>query len=508
MTIVKTAESAEIDSPAVVRTRQAFMVPPGFIERFLRHAANSPDAIAVENADTGELVTFEAVRDRAERLRAALEAQGVGRGDPVLLMLASPVELITTFLAVTSLEAMAIPVSPDLTEFELRPIVADAHPVGVIASMLSAPLRASLAGCEPLRFLFTGDESALPDRRSELVPPSLACVVSCHFTYRGLGYPLGALHTYADYAWVLEAAMRSFPGAGGAAHLAALPLYAIYGIVAGMLFPLCSGSRIVTSSRDVCDLLWRRQIRFTCLVPLLLRSVVAKAREQRLRGAFHPELEILSGGSFLSPEAAAEAEDVLGVMPYQGYGLTEALPVTTNSASYRRPNSLGLPLCAQTAVEIVDEHGQPLPPGEIGEVAITGPTVMAGYLGRPTETAVFLRRGRFLTGDLGALDAEGYLYFHGRRLPFTKVASQMVDLVQVERVLALHPAVDRASVHVRHDPRIGERLSASVTLREGATASTVDLVAWCRRHLSGHKVPRAIRFSNEPASRGLPHDQG
>jgi long-chain acyl-CoA synthetase len=541
MAIVKTAESAGTDWPAAVgrrpvvsagteppRTRAAPAAPPGFIERFLRHAATTPDAIAVENADTGELVTFQALRARAERLRAALEAQGVGRSDPILLVQAAPADLLTSFLAVTSLEAMAIPVSPDLTEFELRPIVADAHPVGVIASTLSAPLFAGLAGCETLRFLFTSDDSArrnplpptaaggqsegtpcsaLPDCRSELVSPSLASIVSCHFTYRGLGYPLGALHTYADYAWLLQAANDCFPGAGGAAaaHLAALPLYAIYGIVSGMLFPLCNGSRIVTSSGDVCDLLWRRQIRFACLVPLLLRSVIGKAREQRLRGAFNPDLEILSGGSLLSRDAANDAAEMLGVMPYQGYGLTEALPVTSNRMSHCRPDSLGVPLLAQTTIEILDHHGQSLPPGEVGEVAIIGPTVMAGYLGRPAETALFLRGGRLLTGDLGALDAEGYLYFHGRCRQFTKIASQMVDLVQVERVLALHPAVERASVHVRHDPRIGERLSASVTLREGATVSKFDLMALCRRHLSGHKVPRTIHFSNgsEPALAGV-----
>jgi acyl-CoA synthetase (AMP-forming)/AMP-acid ligase II len=113
---------------------------------------------------------------------------------------------------------------------------------------------------------------------------------------------------------------------------------------------------------------------------------------------------------------------------------------------------------------------------------------------RPRETARFLRGDRFHTGDLGALDDAGFLRFEGRALAFTKCASQMVDLVEIENVLRRHPRVADARVSVQIDRRIGERLSAAVVVKRGASIEPREISAFVRAHLSPHKVPREVTF--------------
>jgi long-chain acyl-CoA synthetase len=310
----------------------------------------------------------------------------------------------------------------------------------------------------------------------------------------GLGHPLGVLHSYREFSWVLDGVLRLYQGSGGSVHLATLPLHAVYGLVGGVLLPLCNGSRILVDNADVAQSLVSRQVRFTCLVPLQLRALAAQARERNLRGKLHPDLEIISGGSLLSEETAADVTRATGVTPLQGYGLTEALPVTANQTGRSRAGSLGLPICPRTRVEVIDRDGCPVPTGVVGEVVVSGPTVMSGYLARPEESALFLREGRLHTADLGSLDPDGFLFFHGRCQPFSKPAAQMADLTQVKQVLELHPAVARASVQARYDARIGDRLSGSIVLQPGAAASQAELVSFCRSRLSSHKLPRAINF--------------
>jgi long-chain acyl-CoA synthetase len=506
---------------------KAPVVPTGFIERFAACVAATPDAVAVEDALTGACLTYDQLLALTERFRGAFEDRRVGRGDAVLLLLPTSAELFAAFFALASLGAMAVPVNPHLTDFELGPILVDAQPIGMVTSTISPAVAVVIPACASLRFVLTGTEvdlaslrpgprspaapevsvfAALRPRRSRLVPPSNDAVVSCHFTYRGLGYPLGALHTYEHYSWGVDCLSRSHEGTQRSTHLASLPLNAIYGLVAGMLVPLCNGSRILILPSEqhprIAELLVTRNVRVACFVPLLLRSLLGQAQDRSLRGRVHPDLEIVSGGSLLHGDIIDRAEDLIGVTPFQGYGLTEALPVTCNHGGAYRRDSVGVAICAQTRLEIVDVNDQVLPPGGVGELLVSGPTVMSGYLRRPRETALHLRNGRLRTGDIGHLDREGFFFFRGRRSAFTKAASQMVDLTEVERVLQMHPAVERARVNARWDKRIGERLWAAVAVRRGPTPSPGDLIAFCRRYLSGHKVPRTINLvnSNRPSS--------
>ena len=143
---------------------------------------------------------------------------------------------------------------------------------------------------------------------------------------------------------------------------------------------------------------------------------------------------------------------------------------------------------------VVDAQGQTVPPGQVGEIVVRSPSLMQGYLGRPRETARFLKADGMHTGDLGHLDAEGYLHFDGRSQAFTKCAAQMVDLAEIEAVLRRHPQVSDARAMVRFDPLRGEHLEAAVVLRPSTSITSEALLSFLREHLSAHKWPRAVQL--------------
>lgn len=485
------------------------MPEPGFIERFFASVERAPEAVAFESAEgAGPPLGYADLLALAERYRGAFRAFNVAPGDAVLLFLPSGPELAASFFALASLGAVSVPLHPKLTPYELRPIAGDARPVGLVApaASLAAMTEAlAAAGAPPLRFALAAAArpEALSAERSPLAPPPPGTVVSCHFTYKGLGYPLGALHRYEDYAVCLGALLERYPQEPGAAHLALLPLYPVYGLTSVLLLALAGGCRLVVAGgkvrdADLLELLERYRVHYTAFVPALFKRLVDRAHARAAAGGppllLRRDLTIFTGGSFLDPAVAAQVADATGVEPQQGYGLSETLPVVSNGAGRSRRGTLGTPLLPAIRVSIRGADGREVAvPGQAGEIFVGGPTVMTGYLARPRETARFLRDGWMRTGDLGALDADGFLHFVGRSVPIAKIAAQMVDLVEVETVLRDHVAVADARATVVHDPERGEQLGVSVMLRKGAKVKLGELMDLCARKLSPFKVPRRIK---------------
>lgn len=470
------------------RAAPATPPPPGFIELFLRQVDARPGAIAIETDDG--LTTYASLRSKMEQLRGALEQLAVVEGERVLVCLPNGPELIAALYALASIGAVAVPVSTGLTEHELAPILSDARPVGQIVSRAT--------GARPgLRFeLACSNLDHFPRRR--ITPPKGDPLVTCHFTYKGLGYPLGVLHRYSAWAYCLRGIIDRHGGTRDDVHLVTLPMYPVYGLNSTVMWPLAVGARIVVAAPDpesVLKLLVARRVRFACMVPALLHMLCVRARRTGFdRGALNPDLELKSGGSGLGEALSNEVRDVFGTLVHEGYGLSEALVVASNFPGRVRAASLGLALADETRIGVVDANNRPVSAGRVGEITIAGPTVFRGYIGRPAESARFLHDGVLHTGDLGHFDDEGTLHFDGRALPIAKISAQMVDLREVEDVLRGHPDVVDARVVVRVDDNGVERLAAAVIPRRSATVSPEELLAFGRERLSRHKVPKTIGF--------------
>ena len=238
------------------------------------------------------------------------------------------------------------------------------------------------------------------------------------------------------------------------------------------------------------------------LVPAMLQMALTHVPD--VAGRDYSRLHtIIYGASPIAEDTLRRALDVFRCRFYQGYGQTEAtasLTMLTHTDHERalagKPElllSAGRPL-AGTQIRIVDAHGRALPAGEIGEIVVRGPQLMQGYWNKPAETAAAFLDGWLCTGDVGRLDAEGYLYICDRAKDVIISGGENVYPREVENVLFAHPSIADAAVIGIPDVTYGETVMAVVVLKAGADLSTDDLVTHCRRQLGGYKLPRRVEF--------------
>ncbi|MDR2076143.1 MAG: long-chain fatty acid--CoA ligase [Desulfovibrio sp.] len=282
-----------------------------------------------------------------------------------------------------------------------------------------------------------------------------------------------------------------------------LPFFHVYGLMTCLLLPVHLRAVSVPVPR---------------YVPAELLGIIGKYKGTILPGApaifisllqqkNAPRQRILSSlfccisGSAPMPEGVIRHyEEELGVKIIEGYGLSEASPVThlTPLRGLRKVGSIGIPLPG-TEARIVDmELGVvPLPPGKVGELVLRGPQVMSGYWNNPDETAGTLRNGWLYTGDIAVMDEDGYFRIVDRKKDMIVVGGYNVAPREIDEVLFDHPKVQEAvAVGVPHPSR-GEIIKAYVVLKPGETATRAEIGAWCRQRLASYKVPRQVEFRQE-----------
>ncbi|MCI4366692.1 MAG: long-chain fatty acid--CoA ligase, partial [Thermoplasmata archaeon] len=286
---------------------------------------------------------------------------------------------------------------------------------------------------------------------------------------------------------------------GIAVVLAAIPFFHVYGMTVALTYPLLEGATIVLETRpdpvEIMGLVDRYRPTELPGVPALYAALCnhPKIGEHDFRSI----RVCVSGSAPLPKEVAERFERLSGGYLIEGYGLTEASPVTHANPIQgdRRTGSIGLPL-PETDHRIVDaETGtRELPVGEVGELAVRGPQVMGGYDGRPEESAQVLRDGWLLTGDLARVDAEGYAYIVDRKKDLIDVGGFKVYPREVEEELFRHPAIGDAAVTGVSDPILGEIVVAFVVLKPERTLSEAEIVQFIRERIAHYKAPRRVFF--------------
>jgi long-chain acyl-CoA synthetase len=193
-------------------------------------------------------------------------------------------------------------------------------------------------------------------------------------------------------------------------------------------------------------------------------------------------------------EVARRWRERFGKTIHEGYGLTETSPFAShNHESAYREESVGTAL-EGVEIKVVDEKGDILPAGQLGEIAIKGPNVMKGYFNRPEETAEVIREGWFLSGDIGKLDEEGFVYVVDRAKDMVNISGFKVWPREVEEVLSKHNAVIEAAVIGIPDPISGEAVKAFVVLKKGAQLAEKEIIDFCRDRIAVYKAPHYVKF--------------
>jgi acyl-CoA synthetase (AMP-forming)/AMP-acid ligase II len=464
-------------------------------------AERTPDAPALRAID-GRAWSHCELQGVVGGVASRLSELGIDSEARVALVLPPGVEASIALLGTMS-AAVAAPLNPGSTADELTRdlrrlgprLVVTGGPFAAASERVAASLGIATICVDDL-LAPTGDpagpEHGLPHRD----PDSIAVILHTSGTTAAPKRVPRPHRTYVACARASRACTNLTPADVGIL-VAALHTNAGLGNLLAALF--CGGSCVVAPGFDpVAFPDWLAEHRPTWFVStpteitLLLDAADAAGRasvvgpESRLRA-------VRLGAQPLPPSILERAERSLHALIFDGYGMTEASYITGGGPGPedRRQGSCGRPVGAE--VRVLDEDDRELPPGVPGAIVVRGPTLFPGYLDEPEmNAALFLPGGWFRTGDLGSLDADGFLYLTGRVHELINRGGAKIAPVEVDHALLSHPAVAEAAVFAVPDARLGEDLVAAVLFRPNMTASQRELRAWLLDRLSTHKVPRRI----------------
>jgi long-chain acyl-CoA synthetase len=435
---------------------------------------------------------------RARRAASGLVDRGVAPGDRVVVMMANCPEVGIAYSALWRAGAVPTPVLFLLSEEELQHVVTDSGAVAIITTPEFLPKVQACAGGLPVIVVGEGGDVSweelesfeplpLVDRR----PEDLAALLYTGGT-TGRSKGVALTHEGLDASGKAAADVTAVPGE--TSMLLPLPLAHAYGLlvtVAGLHAHEPRKTHLMRwfDPAGWVSLVEEHRIQSTALVPSMISMLLTQPLEEHDLSCM---TRIGSGAAPLAREVALELERrIPGCEVREGYGCTESSAlISTQPAAERRLGSVGKPVPGVT-VRILLEDGSEAPAGTDGEICVSGATVMQGYWHAPEATAFAVRDGWLHTGDIGHVDADGWLYVVDRIKDLIIRGGFNVYPRDVEDVLLAHPAVVAAAVVGRPDSRLGEEVVGFVQLSEPVAPD--DLVAFAKSHLGAYKYPREVR---------------
>lgn len=471
-------------------------------EPIFAHAQQMPNDVAIQD-DHGKY-TFAQVAAMSAGLGAYLAA--ATQQPRVGLLLPAGAAFVASFYGTLLAGKTVVPINFLLGDREVAHVIADSG----IDTVITIPLLGGRLKDSPLKVVdITQLAAQLPGAaqaamQRPLPQPKADDTAVIMYTSGTSGLPKGVVLTYGNLDSDVRACITHAKLEGKHRFLGIIPLFHSTGMLATMIAPVTLGAMTVYIGRfspvATLNALRDHQISVVAAVPSMYGAIA------RLKSAAPADVQwiyaAISGGEPLSANVREAFLAKFGKPIYEGYGLTETIgPVCFNTPQVHKPGSVGTPIPGVT-VQIVDDNGKPVAQGESGEVWLKGPPIMKGYFNLPKETAEALTPdGFFKTGDLGMLDADGFLHITGRKKDLIIVAGEKAVPREIEEALMKHPAVAEAAVIGKKDPSRGEVVLAFIVLKEGESATPEALKETCREQgLASFKVPREIVFVPE-----LPH---
>ena len=495
-------------------------------EHIKQTTAESGDLIAL--VFMGNEITYQKMQENIDRIAAALTDLGVKKGDRVALMLPNCPEYVYTYYACMKLGAIVVQMNPLYMPDEVEFIIKDSgakYFVGVdaaIESFQQARKKVDLEQVIIVRLFWTEVEGEnlwydellqnyLPESPEAEIDPQEDVAV---FQYTGgtTGLPRACMLTHYNLVanvtqikeWLKEWVDKVFAEKGRQHFgIGILPLFHSYGMTCVMNTGLSLPSAQVLIPQFNADALLQAIVQYRpALFPAVPTIYIAVANHPQLADyQIHGIVEICNSGAAPMPvDVMARFERDTGSKMLEGYGLSEASPVTHCNPLFgvRKPGSVGLPY-PDTDCKIVDlvDGVTEMPVGEEGELLIKGPQVMKGYWNRPEETAETLRDGWLYTGDIAKMDEEGYFYIVDRKKDLVITGGYNVYPREVDEVLFEHPKIAEAVTAGIPDDYYGEVLKAYVVLKEGEEATAEEIIEFCSQKLARYKLPRQVEFRSE-----------
>ena len=462
-------------------------------------AQASPQRTAI--IEGGQEITYRALDALAARFAARLAAAGVQPGDRLAVLLPNSTVYAALIHAAARLGAVLVPLNMRLTADEIDWQLEKTAPRALVyddaaartAAQLAAPGRALLAARDLAEAGVQRQEAGYGRWATGEI--RLDAPFAIVFTSGTTGRPKGAVLTFRNVFYSAMASAYRLGVLPDDRWLCILPLYHVGGLSILIRSALYGTAVELHSGFDVTavnHVLQTHPITLISLVPTMLHRLLETGGGPQWRDSLRL---VLLGGAAAPPDLIARCA-AANIPVAATYGLSEAASQVATALPgdvRRKPGSVGKPLLF-TTVRVVDEAGNPVPPGAIGEIVVSGPTVMPGYYRDEAATAQVLRGGELHTGDLGYLDEDGDLWPVQRRSDLIVSGGENVYPAEVEDVLRAHPAVKAACVIGLDHPEWGQQVAAAVVLHEGAALDADALIAFGRQRLAGYKLPRRVRF--------------
>jgi long-chain acyl-CoA synthetase len=480
-----------------------------------------------------EEITYRELNSLSNQFAGALAALGVKKGDRVAIFLPNIPQFVIAYFGVLKAGAVLTTISPLHKEREVAYQLTDSEAEAIVAldslypivekvwpkTSLRNVIITSLVECaskttatpstveqKPNVYSF---RALLKEKGTKPLKVGINPTedfAALQYTGGTTGTAKGAMLTHLNLvsnalafaAWIKgEVAKETF--------LAALPLFHIYGMTTSMNVPISLAAKIVLLPRFepqmALESIQQHRVTVFCGVPTMYSVLLANPE----LGKFDlTSIRVcISGASPLPPQVQKKFMDITGGFLAEGYGLTEASPVThcnpvDKTLRTVRLGSIGLPL-PDTDARIVDvETGEKtLGAGETGELAVKGPQVMQGYWKRPEETALVLHDGWLLTGDIAKMDQDGYFYITDRKKDLIKYKDYSVYPREIEDVIYEHPAVKLCAVVGKPGSMVGEIPKAFIVLKDGAKATETEIMAYVKEKVAPYKAVREVEFRKE-----------
>ena len=492
----------------------------------------------------GSAITYAEMDELADRLAGALTAMGVKKGTPVGIFMPNSPQFVMAFYAILKAGGIVVATNPLYTAREIEhqmkdsgteimlvmsnfyPTIKEVQPKTPIKKLIVTNIKEYLPGL--LRFLFTLTKEKKDGHRVELgegdywlqdllkqYTPTDRPQIEINpnddalYQYSGgtTGISKAAIATHGNLVANTLQIKSWLPSVkvGGETVLMAIPMFHVYGMVAGMSFGIAAASTLVMvpNPRDMGDVLGSiSKYRPTIYpgVPAMYNAINNHPDVKAGKVDVSSIKACISGSAPLMRETQATFEELTGGKLVEGYGLSEAPTATHCNPVFgmSKEGSIGIPFPDVDARIIsLDDEVTVLETGEIGELVMKGPQVMKGYLNMPTETTNALRDGWLYTGDIAYMDEDGYFFIVDRKKELIKPSGFQVWPREVEEVIAENPKVLEVGVAGIPDAYRGETVKAWVVLKPGETLTVDEVKAWCKEHMAAYKVPTQVEFRDE-----------